>query len=195
MNNSKSKQQYKILKSVTMTKILICLSLLLFTSPLYSVSLEEQKCCIDRWDPWWLKRDVWVPDAIMPGHRKRMARHRAFMHSDIPAEYHGQKNPLTPSESIIQEGAVLYRLHCANCHGAEGMGNGVEGLGLSPSPALLSYMVHTPLAVDEYMMWTISDGGTQFGTDMPAFKRILVKKDIWKIITFMRAGFPYSKSK
>ena len=75
------------------------------------------------------------------------------------------------------------------------MGAGVEGLGLSPSPALLAYMMQTPMAIDKYMMWTISDGGEQFGTEMPAFKKIIPRNEIWEIITFIRAGFPSSISK
>ena len=49
------------------------------------------------------------------------------------------------------------------------MGNGDAGKALSPSPALLAYMIRRPIAVDEYLLWSISEGGKQFGTDMPAF--------------------------
>jgi mono/diheme cytochrome c family protein len=40
------------------------------------------------------------------------------------------------------------------------------------------------------MVWTISEGGALFGTDMPAFKNTLSRDDIWRIVTYMRAGFP-----
>jgi len=43
---------------------------------------------------------------------------------------------------------------------------------------------------DEYLLWTISEGGERFGTDMPAFEDKLGEEDIWKIIAYMRAGFP-----
>jgi mono/diheme cytochrome c family protein len=181
--------------SVASCKIIIGLILLLFTPMLFSISLEDKGCCVDRWDPWWLKSDMWSSDTIMPGYRKRMERHRAFMHSDMAKEYHAQNNPLPPTELTIQKGARLYSLHCANCHGPYGMGAGVEGLGLSPSPALLAYLMQTPMAIDKYMMWTISDGGEQFGTEMPAFKKIIPRNEIWEIITFIRAGFPSSISK
>jgi mono/diheme cytochrome c family protein len=39
-------------------------------------------------------------------------------------------------------------------------------------------------------MWTISDGGAQFGSEMPNFKDKLTQEEIWQIIAFMRAGFP-----
>jgi hypothetical protein len=67
------------------------------------------------------------------------------------------------------------------------------GKALSPSPALLAYMITKPIAVDEYLLWSISEGGKQFGSAMPSFKETLPREDIWKIITYMRAGFPDAK--
>jgi mono/diheme cytochrome c family protein len=46
------------------------------------------------------------------------------------------------------------------------------------------------MAVDEYLLWTISEGGKPFDTDMPAFKDVLTPEEIWQVIAFMRAGFP-----
>jgi mono/diheme cytochrome c family protein len=40
------------------------------------------------------------------------------------------------------------------------------------------------------MLWSISDGGAAFGSAMPAFKDVLSRDEIWKIVTYMRAGFP-----
>jgi mono/diheme cytochrome c family protein len=85
---------------------------------------------------------------------------------------------------------VLYQQQCASCHGAQGMGDGAAAKALNPSPALLAYMIQMPMAVDEYLMWSITEGGAQFGTAMPAFKGTLASEDIWKIIAYMRAGFP-----
>lgn len=71
-----------------------------------------------------------------------------------------------------------------------GMGDGDKGLAVNPSPALLAFMIQTPMAVDEYLMRSISEGGALFGTDMPAFKDRLSAAQIWKIIVYMRAGVP-----
>ena len=81
-------------------------------------------------------------------------------------------------------------LNCASCHGPGGMGGGEAGRSLNPSPALLAYLIQRPLFVDEYLLWTIAEGGRSFGTAMPAFKDILATDDIWRIVLFMRAGFP-----
>jgi hypothetical protein len=70
------------------------------------------------------------------------------------------------------------------------LGNGEAGRALSPSPALLAYMIRRPISVDEYLLWTVSDGGTAFGPDMPAFKHKPAGEDIWRVIAYMRAGFP-----
>ena len=44
------------------------------------------------------------------------------------------------------------------------------GNALYPSPALLAHLLRMPQAVDEYLLWAISEGGDPFGTAMPAFK-------------------------
>lgn len=43
---------------------------------------------------------------------------------------------------------------------------------------------------DEYLFWTISEGGAPVGSAMPAFKEMLTEEEIWKIVVAMRAGFP-----
>jgi mono/diheme cytochrome c family protein len=70
------------------------------------------------------------------------------------------------------------------------MGDGAEANSLNPSPAKLAYMVQMPMLVDEYLLWTISEGGAPFETAMPAFKNVLDRDEIWKIVINMRSGFP-----
>lgn len=145
----------------------------------------------DRGYSGWPHGDMWGSGMMGPEYEQRMARHRAFMQLGTPVEYRGQKNPFSPSREVIEEGAELYHQQCAQCHGPKGMGDGEAGKSLAPSPALLAYMIQMPMAADEYLMWTVSEGGKQFGTAMPAFKEILPKDSIWKIISFMRVGFPF----
>ena len=92
------------------------------------------------------------------------------------------------------DGRKLFAEKCAACHGNDGAGGGDPGRAVSPSPALLAYMIRRPIAVDEYLMWAISDGGKQFDSEMPAFKDALARDDIWRIIAYMRAGFPESSA-
>ena len=155
-----------------------------------SAAAQTPPCCRDMWNPDWMQRDMWGPGQMGPGMRQRMARHWTFMHQGIPAVYRGARNPLSPDASTISEGRTLYQENCASCHGATGMGDREAAQALSPSPALLAYMIQMPMAVDEYMLWSISDGGEAFGSAMPAFKGALTNDEIWKIVTYMRAGFP-----
>lgn len=144
----------------------------------------------DMWNPNWMQRDMWGPGQMGPGMQQRMARHWTFMHQGIPAEYRAERNPLSPNAETISEGGALYQKNCTSCHGATGMGDGERANSLNPSPALLAYMIQMPMSVDEYMLWSVSDGGAAFGTEMPAFKDVLTQDEIWKIVTYMRAGFP-----
>jgi len=144
----------------------------------------------DMWDPNWMKREMWGPGNMDPGMRHRMARHWTFMHEGIPASYRDARNPYSPDANIIGEGRALYQENCASCHGATGMGNGEIANSLNPSPALLAHMIHMPMSVDQYLLWSIYDGGVTLGTAMPAFKEVLTQDEIWKIVTYMRAGFP-----
>lgn len=146
----------------------------------------------DMWNPSWMKRGMWGHGMMGDMQRQRMERHWTFMHSGIPNEYRGLINPIPSSIKSLKEGASLYKQQCASCHGVDGLGDGEAGKDLTPSPALLAYMIQMPMAVDEYMMWSISEGGKQFGTAMPGFKEQLTREEIWKIVSFMRAGFPES---
>jgi len=119
-----------------------------------------------------------------------MARHWTFIHGGLPFEYRGLWSPLAQTQNVVQTGSLLYQQECAECHGTQGMGDGEAAKALNPSPALLAYMIQTPMSVDEYLMWSIAEGGKELGTDMPAFKDKLSREEIWTIIAFMRAGFP-----
>lgn len=145
---------------------------------------------VDRWDPGWTERGMWGPDMMDQGQLQRMARHWTFIHGGLPFEYRGLWSPLAETPDVVQAGRSLYQQKCAECHGAQGMGDGEAAKALNPSPALLAYMIQRPISVDEYLMWSISDGGKELGTDMPAFKDNLSRDEIWTIIAFMRAGFP-----
>lgn len=144
----------------------------------------------DVWAPFWIERDWWQLRDSDPARQKRLARHTRFLWRGLPHDYQDSHNPLSPSTANVREGGALYLANCGECHGETGMGDGDLGLALTPSPALLSFLIETPSAVDGYLLWAISDGGAPFGTDMPSFKDRLGQTAIWKIITYMRAGFP-----
>ncbi len=148
----------------------------------------------DYWQPDWMMRELWGPDRMSKGMEVRMKRHSTFMTKGVPEEYRAQHAMLTPTPGTIGAGKDLYDHNCATCHGADGMGDGDYANALSPSPALLAYMIRRPIAVDEYLLWSVSEGGAAFGSKMPAYKDKLTRDEIWKIVTYMRAGFPGGKA-
>ena len=140
----------------------------------------------DMWHP----NYMWGAEIESPSVRVRMQRHFTYMYNGVPPAYRDAKPPFPSNPDRSAQGRDLYRTSCAECHRMDGSGGGDAALGLAPSPALLAHMIRRPGAADEYLLWCIADGGAQFGTDMPAFKDSLPRDAIWKIIAFMRAGFP-----
>lgn len=143
----------------------------------------------DFWQPGWMHRDMWRHRGASPEMRARMQRHWTFMHVGVPRQYENARSTITHSPGTIAHGGKLYSEHCASCHGANGLGDGEAGKSLTPSPALLAYMIQRPIAVDEYLLWTVSEGGVSLRTEMPAFKDVLTQDEIWKIVAYMRMGF------
>jgi mono/diheme cytochrome c family protein len=119
-----------------------------------------------------------------------MIRFSTFVNRRLPDEYVKAQTDVGYTINAIAAGGPLYGAHCSRCHGATGLGNGELATALSPSPALLAYMVQQPIAIDQYLLWTISEGGKPFGTAMPAFKDALSREQIWQIVAYLRAGFP-----
>lgn len=127
-----------------------------------------------------------LPKALrVPG-----VRHWHYMLRGVPAPYADAQAPPNLSPAEIKDGAALYGRHCASCHGPNGYGVRDDSQSLLPSPALLAFLVQKPIAIDEYLLWSISEGGAAFESEMPAFKDRLSREEIWKIVAFMRAGFP-----
>ena len=156
----------------------------------HSVAQITQPNDQDIWDPNWLNRSVWDQNQKDSALSQRRARHLSFLKHGVPVEYKGATNPFFGNPTAIIEGRVHYEDRCLSCHGANGSGNGIAANDLSPSPALLSFMISMPMSVDEYLLWSISEGGVVFGSEMPAFRGELTSEEIWKIVAFMRAGFP-----
>ena len=182
----------KTWKEVPIVGVIGVLASLLWVSfsTVFAQNQATPPCCVDRWDPAWTERDMWGPNMMEPGQLQRMARHWTFIHGGLPFEYRGLWSPFEQTPDVVEAGARLYQQQCSECHGVEGMGDGDLAKALTPSPALLAYMIQMPMSVDEYLMWSIAEGGKELKTDMPAFKDKLSREDIWKIIAFMRAGFP-----
>jgi len=163
-------------------------------APAWSQGQQPPSRGFDYWQPDWMVRELWGPGSMPKGMMVRLLRHTTFMQYGVPKDYEGAKSTVSTGPQTLAAGGKLYAEHCAACHGRDGMGDGEPGRAVSPSPALLAYMIRRPISVDEYLLWAISDGGKKFQSEMPAFKDKLPRDDMWRVIGYMRAGFPDSGS-
>ena len=125
------------------------------------------------------------------GHMDKVSvkRHRLYMRGGLPAEYAGKTNPYKPTPDLIKRGEEIYMQQCKACHGESGRGDGPAAKGLDPKPSDLSFIMKRHIATDEYLFWTIAEGGKPIGSTMPAYKGILSEKDIWAVILYLRDRF------
>jgi len=109
----------------------------------------------------------------------------------VPAPYTTLSNPLPRTSETVNRGAEIYAANCVSCHGPTGHGDGEAGRGLKPPPGNLAWLSQMPMSRwDSFMYWTIAEGGTAFGTGMPAYKDALSKEDIWSAIAYIQARLP-----
>ena len=120
-----------------------------------------------------------------------MPRHHFAMMSGLPVAYRSLSNPLPRDAKTVAQGEAIYAANCSACHGATGAGDGPKAKGLSPPPANLQFLAQMPMVQwDSFMYWTVSEGGAQFGSAMPAFKGSLSDRDRWAVIAYVQARLP-----
>lgn len=85
-----------------------------------------------------------------------------------------KNNPFAGDNEAIKEGAVLYKNNCARCHGPEAKG------GVCPNLTDGNWIYG---GSDSDVFKSISSGRPG---GMPAWKGILKKEEIWKIIAYIR---------
>jgi mono/diheme cytochrome c family protein len=121
-----------------------------------------------------------------------IARKQQVIMHGLPPEYSSLRDRQPDTRQKLRRGAELFDRHCASCHGRRGQGSGPEAFALVPAPADLEWLANTPRSrAQPYMYWSIAEGGSQFESDMPAFKDSLSKDDMWSVIAYIRAGFPH----
>jgi len=122
-----------------------------------------------------------------PVHKGNRVRHRVVRHGGgVPDPYNGMQNPLRVTNANIDAGAKLYAEHCTTCHGKTGEGDGEGGKGLNPKPANLAFIMGRWIATDDFLMWSVAEGGGKLKTGMPAFKSVLTEKERWQVVQYLR---------
>lgn len=93
------------------------------------------------------------------------------------------ENPISPDEGSVGRGAELFSVHCAQCHGATGEGNGpISPFLLNFKPANLTTDVVQSKS-DGSMFMTISSG---LDGRMPALNENLTVSERWDVVNFLR---------
>lgn len=105
--------------------------------------------------------------------------------SGIPAPYSSLTNPIPDTANSTGHGKKLFASYCSSCHGPGGRGDGPASRYLSPPAANIAQMIRMPTVTDVYLFWTLSEGGTQFNTAMPAFKEVLSETERWHLINYL----------
>lgn len=130
---------------------------------------------------WELKRLISIPAVLLV-----LGLAVALPPLTIQAYPETYRRPPVPFDVIsIANGAALYAQHCVECHGSQGMGNGIKSRTLSTKlPDLLTEphtAEHTP---GDFYHW-ISYG--MVNTDMSSYADKLSEEDRWDLVNYVHA--------
>lgn len=90
-------------------------------------------------------------------------------------------NPMPKSAESLNRGKVLYDIHCATCHGAQGRGDGPVGKKYIPDPMDLT-LDYVQLQPDGQLYYTISHGSVA----MPFYRDSIAKQERWHVINYIK---------
>ena len=91
-------------------------------------------------------------------------------------------NPIEADDISVQRGGQLFAINCVQCHGKDGLGNGIVGGALNNKPADLTSDKVRGLS-DGAIFLTISNGVPQ---RMPALNENLNVRDRWDVVNYVR---------
>ena len=99
---------------------------------------------------------------------------------DRPAVLNRLANPRPASTAVLAEGAALYRIYCAVCHGADGGGDTLLAEYLPRLPDLRSPVLSR--RPDGRLYGVILRGGFR----MPAYGDALSEAERWAVVRYLR---------
>ncbi|MCG8379839.1 MAG: c-type cytochrome, partial [Proteobacteria bacterium] len=91
------------------------------------------------------------------------------------------ENPIAKSGESLNRGKVVYDIHCATCHGAQGHGDGKVGKKYVPDPMNLT-IDYVQLQPDGQLFYTISHGSIA----MPYYRDVIPIADRWHIVNYIK---------
>ena len=114
--------------------------------------------------------------------------HHDHSHDTVPAAYSGLQNPSEGEQAAIDSGGQIWVTYCANCHGAQGDGQGAVAAQLTPPPPALNDARVLDSMSDGYLFWILTEGAMsgQVSSSMPAYGETLSDPELWAVISFLR---------
>ncbi len=100
----------------------------------------------------------------------------------IPLEAGKKTNPLPDTDDVASQGKAVFLGSCAQCHGADGRGDGDLGRSMSP-PAMDLTSAHVQHWSDGELFWIIQNGVHLTG--MPSWKSKISDDSTWKLARFI----------
>ena len=109
--------------------------------------------------------------------------HFAMAAVDASTDRHAgdHKNPLQPTDENVVAGTILYRDHCAGCHGTPS--NPDSQFGHSFNPPVPQFFKEGSDMADNQSFYIIQHGIRWSG--MPAWNKTLSENQTWQIVTFL----------
>jgi mono/diheme cytochrome c family protein len=100
---------------------------------------------------------------------------------EVPAKFKNMKNPVVSDASSVKMGGMLYKKHCASCHGKTGLGDGVKARTLETFAGDFSGDAYQNQTDGEHFY------KTKFGRgEMPKYDKKIDDEDIWHMVNYMR---------
>ena len=96
-------------------------------------------------------------------------------------------NPIDADEVSIERGEILFSIHCAQCHGVAGEGNGAIAPFLAKKKPANLQSEATQAKSDGTLFLTISNGVPEA---MPGLNENLNVRERWDIVNFLRTLVP-----
>ena len=101
--------------------------------------------------------------------------------------------PSAPSSAprvhpVTQETRDTYQFYCAQCHGADGHGNGINAAHLTVPPRDHTKADYLETRTDEHLFTAIQQGGLAVGRApcMPSWKHTLDENTIHSLVSYIR---------
>lgn len=96
-------------------------------------------------------------------------------------------NPIEADEASIERGKLLFAVHCAQCHGVDGSGNGPIAPFLTEKKPANLQSDATQTKSDGTLFLTVSNGVPQA---MPALNENLNVRERWDVVNYLRTLVP-----